>query len=137
MIAFIIMCGNDIFTKEGFLAMLNSFVFLIVSLSITMFIAQVSKSPKSPDMIANTLSLGMSFLCGIFVPIEYLSDTVITIAHFLPAYWYVRANNMLAETAGEVFTNSDFFMCIGIQALFAVAFFSLVFLAARIKRKES
>ncbi len=137
MVAFIIMCGSDILTKEGFLAMLNSFVFLIVALSITMFIAQISKSPKSPDMIANTLSLGMSFLSGIFVPIEYLSDTVIGIAHFLPSYWYVRANNMLAETAGEVFTNSGFFMCIGIELLFAAALFSLVFLAARIKRKSS
>lgn len=137
MVAFIIMCGSDILTKEGFLAMLNSFVFLIVALSITMFIAQISKSPKSPDMIANTLSLGMSFLSGIFVPIEYLSDTVIGIAHFLPSYWYVRANNMLAEASGEVFTNSGFFMCIGIELLFAAALFSLVFLAARIKRKSS
>ncbi|MBE6845603.1 MAG: ABC transporter permease [Ruminococcus sp.] len=137
MISFIVMCGSDIFTKEGLLAMLNSFVFLIVALSITMLIAQISKSPKSPDMIANTLSLGMSFLCGIFVPIEYLSDTVIKIAHFLPAYWYVRANNMLAEAGGETFTNSGFFMCIGIELLFAAALFSLVFLTARIKRKSA
>ena len=44
---------------------------------------------------------------------------------------------MLAETAGEVFTKSGFFMCIGIELLFAAALFSLVFLAARIKRKSS
>lgn len=137
MAAFVILCGREIFSKEGLLAMVNSFVFLIVALAITMLIAQLSKSPKSPDMIANTLSLGMSFLSGIFVPIEYLSDTVIGIAHFLPAYWYVRANNMLAEAAGEVFEISGFLMCIGIQLLFAAAMFSLVFLVARIKRKSA
>ncbi len=137
MIALFVIYGSEIFSKEGILAILNSFVFLIVALSITMLIAQVSKSPKSPDMIANTLSLGMSFLSGIFVPMEYLSDTVIGIAHFLPTYWYVRANNMLAETAGEIFTNSGYLMCIGIQLLFAAAIFSLVFLAAGIKRKSS
>ncbi len=137
MLAFIILCGNEIFSKEGLLAMANSFVFLIVALAITMLIAQIFTSPKSPDMIANTLSLGMSFLSGIFVPIEYLSDTVIGIAHFLPAYWFVRANNMLAEASGEVFEMSGFLMCVGIELLFAVALFSLVFLVARIKRKSS
>ncbi|MGN0612474.1 MAG: ABC transporter permease [Porcipelethomonas sp.] len=137
MAAAAVLSGPDIFSKEGLLAILNSFVFLIVALAIAMLVSVFLSNSEAANMAANTVGLGMSFLCGVFVPVEYLSGAVIKIAHFLPAYWFIRCNNMLAGEAGEVFSNSEFFMCIGVQLLFAAAMFSLVFLIAKTKRRDS
>lgn len=135
MIAFVILCGGDIFYKEYAYAIINSFVFLIISLSISMLVSQLIKSEQTSSMIANVVGLGMSFLCGVFVPHEFLSNSVLTAAHFLPAYWYIKANNMLS--GAEAFANSQYMICIGIQLLFAIALFSLVFVSARFKRQSS
>ncbi len=137
MIAMILMCKGEIFEKEILFAVLNSFVFLIVSLGIAMFAAKILKGEQATGIFSNIVALGMSFLCGVFVPQEYLGEGVLTVAHFLPAFWFIKANNMLAGSSGEVFTNSEFAICLGIQLLFAVALFSLVLLFARLNRKSS
>ena len=46
----------------------------------------------------NTISLGMCFLCEVFVPMELIGDNVKIVAQFLPAYWYETANNLLGAT---------------------------------------
>ena len=137
MTAFVLMCKENVFEKECLLAVINSFVFLIISLSLAMLISQFLKSEQTAGMIANVFGLGMAFLCGVFVPMEYLSKPVLTAAHFLPAYWFVKANNMLSGSGGEVFSNSEYMICIGMQLLFAAALFSLVFISARSKRKSA
>lgn len=63
--------------KEGLLAVLNSLVFMLVVLSMTLLISVLTPSPKATDMIANTIGLGMSFLCGVFVPQKFLGEAVI------------------------------------------------------------
>ena len=42
--------------------------------------------------IVNVIALGSSFLCGAFVPIDFLPDFVLKIAHVLPSYWYIQTN---------------------------------------------
>ena len=67
------------------------------------------------------ISLGMAFLCGIFVPREFLSDTVMAIAHFLPAYWYANATDAIDNfTSGS--SVIGIFVSMGVQVLFAVLF---------------
>ena len=137
MIIALTLSSSGLFSKEGMLAALNSLIFIIVALSIAMFISALSPSPKATDMIANTVSLSMSFLCGVFVPMEFLSNSILNAAHFLPAYWFIRANNMLAGVSGEIFETGKFFSFLGIELLFAVALFSLAMLIANTKRKSS
>lgn len=136
MIAALIICGKMLLCREGLLAILNSLVFMLVVLSITLLISTLAPNPKTTDMIANTLGLGMSFLCGVFVPQEFLGKAVINAAHFLPAYWFIRANNMLAGVSDELFTNSKYFSYLGIELLFAAAIFSIVLLVAKTKVKS-
>ena len=45
--------------------------------------------------VGGVTALPFGFLCGIFVPEEYLPDVVKTIAHTLPPYWYVQTNEWL------------------------------------------
>lgn len=136
MFAALIICGKMLLCKEGLLAILNSLVFMLVVLSITILISTLAPNPKTTDMIANTLGLGMSFLCGVFVPQEFLGKAVINAAHFLPAYWFIRANNMLAGVSDELYSNSKYFSYLGIELLFAVAIFSVVLLVAKTKIKS-
>lgn len=137
MISAMILSSSMFFSKEGMLAVLNSFIFMIVALSLSMFISSLAPSPKATDMIANTISLAMSFLCGVFVPMEFLSKPILNAAHFLPAYWFIRANNMLAGESGEIFKATEFFSFLGMELLFAAALFSLAMVVANVKRKSS
>ena len=41
----------------------------------------------------------MSFLCGVFVPLDIMGKGVKTVAHFLPVYWYEISNNLLNNSA--------------------------------------
>lgn len=131
-----ILYGSEIFSKNGLLGILNSFVFLIFAMTLTIFIAVIAPSSNVVNMIANIVGLGMSFLCGVFVPQMLLSDTVLNVGKFLPAYWYVKANNMLSGSNNEIFSNSKFFICIGIEIAFSVMLFCITILAAKTKRSS-
>ena len=130
-----ILNGFEISGRIGY-AVLNSFVFTLVSAGIALVVSSLSPSEKAINMIGNVVSLGMSFLCGIFVPLSILGDSVINISRFLPAYWYVRANNMLAGISEEPFAVGEYFKFLGVEMLFAVILFVLVILIFRIKKKS-
>ncbi len=128
------MFGKELFTTYGLLALLNSFVYLIVSMAITLLISVFAPGKNAVSMIANVLGLGMSFLCGVFVPQYLLSDAVIGFGRFLPAYWFVKANNMLAGFSYEVYSVSKFMTCIGIQLAFAIAVLCVTLLVSKTKQ---
>ena len=66
------------FTKTCLLAVANSFVFLLFSLTVTLLLSNYNlKEESSLSMISNILGLGMAFLCGIFVPQWYLGESVL------------------------------------------------------------
>ncbi len=125
-----------LFNEKGLLAMLNGFVFLIFSMMLTLLIAVIAPSTNVINMIAIVISLGMSFLCGVFVPQSLLSGVVLNIGKFLPAYWYVRANNMLAGSNGEIFSSKEFMLCIGIELAFSVVLFCVTLIAAKTKQSS-
>lgn len=131
-----VLFGDMLFNEKGLLAMLNGFVFLIFSMMLTLLIAVIAPSTNVINMIANVISLGMSFLCGVFVPQSLLSGVVLNIGKFLPAYWYVRANNMLAGSNGEIFSSKEFMLCIGIELAFSVVLFCVTLIAAKTKQSS-
>lgn len=132
-----VMYGTSLWTAEtAFLGIVNSFVFMIFATAITLFISNFGFDDNILNMVSNIIGLSMSFLCGVFVPQSMLPAGVLNIAKFLPAYWYIRANNMLAGFGKEVF-DMDFYMeCIGIQLLYVVAIFAITAVAARQTRRR-
>ena len=63
----------------------------------------------------------MCFLCGIFVPLEYLGAGLVRAAHFLPAYWYIiSADRIDHYMAGQDL--GELWRALGIQLLFGAAF---------------
>lgn len=117
------------------LACLNSFVYIIAATGIAMIIAQFDLSDNGITAISNIIGLGMSFLCGVFVPQELLTGGVLAVGRLFPAYWYTKANNMLFGMSGGVFSTKEYLICIGIEALFAVAFFAVAALLVKQKRE--
>lgn len=140
--ALVIYGPSDLFSEKGLLLIGNSLAFLPVGVAITLLLgtvisAGVRKSPVSVlNMAANVIGLGMSFLCGIFVPQYLLGDKVLAAAHFLPAYWYVRNSNMIGGFSDEVMSFATYRTCIGMQLLFFAAL-AAVYLAASRQRKRS
>ena len=86
--------------------------------------------------IVNVIALGSSFLCGAFVPMEWLPDFVLKIAHALPTYYYINTNEALKtleelnfETLKPLITNMV------IMLGFATIFIILANIVSRKKRK--
>lgn len=127
--------GTDCFTANAMLAMLNSLVFLLFAAALALLVSYFAPDDNVISMAANIVGLTMAFLCGIFVPQTMLSPSVLNVGRFLPAYWYICANNMLAGFGNEVFDLSIYRTCILIQLLFTAAIFCITLLVSR-KRKQ-
>ena len=124
-------------TGKLWYAILNSFVFLLVAAAIAILLSAAAPSDTVLNVWNQVIGLGMSFLCGIFVPQSMLSDGVLKAGQFLPAYWYVRANNMLFGISGEVFQTRTFLQYLGVECLFAAALFALIFAVQKAKHDHS
>jgi len=92
-----ILIGKTMFTIHGIILMINSLVFSICALTIAFLIANLVNNKNAINGIVNVVALGSSFLCGAFVPIEWLPDSVLKVAHILPTYWYIQ-NNEIVKT---------------------------------------
>lgn len=130
-----VLINGGMFTGKCWLAVLNSFVFILVAAGIAILISILKKDSRSVAMIANIVSLGMSFLCGVFVEQALLDEKVLAISRFLPAYWYIKANDMLIFTTEETFSSSEFMACIGIEALYAAALFAVIIIVSKSSHK--
>ena len=91
----IVLFGTSIFTSHFIFYLLNSFLFTLCALSIAFLIGNLIHNREAMNGIVNVIALGSSFLCGAFVPVEYLPSFVLRIAHFLPSYWYINTNERL------------------------------------------
>ena len=119
--------GRDFWQAQGLMLYFSNMAMMIlVCTAIAYLIAMVVRSQESLSGVVNALSLGMSFLCGVFVPLELLGDGVKAAAHFLPFYWYEEANLLIARLpsldAAQLMQLRSF---LGIQGAFALAFLAL------------
>lgn len=135
-LGFLMFGRNFICPELGYL-LINSGAFLIFTIALTFLICMVlSEDLSSLSLVANVVGLGMCFLCGVFVPQSLLSPGVLSVARFLPAYWYIRNNNILAGLSDEAFTVSGFYTSIGIQGLFAAVFFAVALVVSKVNRQR-
>ena len=90
-----VLLGDIVLSTNGILYIINTFVFTICCLSISLCISTVVKSKNAINGIINVFALGSAFLCGAFIPTYMLPSSVLKVAHVLPAYWYINSNNRL------------------------------------------
>lgn len=120
----LLLIGDTMLTTRGMLYQLNALVFSFCSLTIAFLISTLVNNKNAVNGIVNVVALGSAFLCGAFVPVEWLPDSVLKIAHVLPAYWYINSNELLKtievvnlETLKPFFSN-----------LFVIIIFSILFI---------
>lgn len=116
---------------------LNSFVVMILSLSIAFLAGTLAKKSEMVNMIITPISLFMSFLGGVFVPLSFLNSTVRKAAKFIPVYWYEEINNKLSEYA-EIPKDviKEVLGGMGIQVLFTIMFIAVTLAISRYQRQE-
>lgn len=128
--------GEVMFTAHGLVYIANSFVFTICAVTISFVIGNLVSNKNAINGIVNVVALGSSFLCGAFVPMEWLPDSVLKIAHILPSYYYIYTNEMVKEleivnleTLTPILTN------MGILLIFAIGFVMINHIVSKKKRK--
>ena len=90
-----ILIKNVMFTLHGFLYIINSFIFTMCATTISFFIANLLTSKNSIIGVTNVVSLGLSFLCGAFIPMSFLPQKVEKFSHILPTHYYIKNNEIL------------------------------------------
>ncbi|MGI6118293.1 MAG: ABC transporter permease [Bilifractor sp.] len=131
--------GADFYTSPfaGYY-LLNSLCLLAVSSAIGFLTGSLITKPVAVSAVANIVALGMCFLCGAFVPMEYLGSGVKRAARFLPVYWYETANNTLAENQTLSTANRNLILqCYAIQLAFALAIFVVTLFIVKKKNQEA
>lgn len=134
LLAFGILKNGGMYTGTMWYGVLNTVAFSLVSMALAILFAELNVSENALSFLTQVLGLGMAFLCGMFVPVEFLPASVIAVGRFLPLYWYVRANNMIFGLASEAMSVSTVMLCLGIQVLFAVVIYAVSLIVKKQKR---
>lgn len=101
----VILLGKDMISLRGILYFVNTFMFVMPTLSFGILISTLVNNKDSIGGIVNVVSLGSAFLCGAFIPTEYLPKIVLSIAHVFPAYYFIDSNNLLSSMEIINFSN--------------------------------
>lgn len=131
-----VLIGDIMFTMHGVVYIVNSFLFTICALTIAFLIGNLVNNKNAINGIVNVVALGSSFLCGAFVPMEWLPDVVLKIAHILPSYYYIKSNELLTELEVVKWDSmQEIIMNMGILVVFTTLFIILANVVAKKKRK--
>lgn len=118
--------------------LLNTLLMMLVTLTISYLVGLFVHGKNASNAlngIVNVLSLGMCFLCGVFVPLELLNKSVKTVSQFLPVYWYEVVNEQIVEfgnVTGEV--KQAVFQGLGMQLVFVSALVCVTLAVSKWKR---
>ena len=115
---------------------------MLVSLAVAFFIGSIVKNGKSAQAavngLVNVISLGMCFLCGVFVSMDLMDETVRKGARFLPVYWYEVNNTLLAEhTSLNAAQMQQLLEGYGLLVLFAAALVGAGMVISKMREKEA
>lgn len=116
----------------------NTLVFTLCMTGLAFMISQFTLTAEAISVITQIISLGMSFISGAFVPQELLSGSVLNVAKFTPAYWYVAINNKIASV--ETVKTAVIKDCVlhnAVILIFTAAFFAVALVIANKKKREA
>lgn len=121
-----IVFGSIMFSKRGLIYILNTFIFAVVALALSLLVSTLVNKKEAVSGIVNVVALSQAFLCGAFIPVMWLPDSVLKLAHVFPAYYYINSNELLASLEVLNFSNLKLiFINMGVMILFIVIFIIL------------
>lgn len=130
----LILYSSDVTADTIFLRLLNVVIQAFVCLAFTFLFSLLTKKVPLLNMFSNVFGLGSSFLCGIFVPREFLSDSVAAFGRFLPAYWYINVEDALCNFSPEVYSTITTGYLV--QVLYGVAVLVIALVIGQYQRRR-
>lgn len=120
------------------LCALSVLAYSFMALAFGFMLGQLGASSVMCNAFGNIIGMVISFLGGAWISLDLLSPEIMALAHWLPGYWYTDACQVSSHIStnginalGTVFTD------VGILALFAIAFLSIGFVAAKRRLQTS
>ncbi len=117
----VVLFPKSVFTITNLLYMINSLVFLLFVMSLTLLISFLTENFNILQALTNISGLTLSFLGGVFVPQEFMNETILRFSRLLPSYWYIKAMDLISSSALTSHQYQEYLSCLGIQVLFAAA----------------
>ena len=130
----LILYSSDVTADTIFLRLLNVVIQAFVCLAFTFLFSLLTKKVHLLNMFSNVFGLGSSFLCGIFVPREFLSDSVAAFGRFLPAYWYINVEDALCNFSPEAYSTITTGYLV--QVLYGVAVLVIALVIGQYQRRK-
>lgn len=129
-----VMYGSEMLTAASGICMLNAACYLALSTALAFMIGQIATSANMMSAMANAIVLTLSFLGGVFVPMEIMGSGVQAVAQFMPSYWYVSVPKIaIGHTTLTSGMMTEIWQSMGIQMLFAVAFLAAALVISKRK----
>lgn len=130
--------GDIMFSLRGLISIINSFIFTFCALTLSILISSITNNKNAISGIVNVIALGSAFLCGAFVPAEYLPSSVLNFAHILPAYYYINSNDLLKNIdVINISSMHPIIINMVIIIIFSILFIILNNIVTRRKRKAN
>ena len=130
--------GDIMFSLRGLISIINSFIFTFCALTLSILISSITNNKNAISGIVNVIALGSAFLCGAFVPAEYLPSSVLNFAHILPAYYYINSNDLLKNIdVINISSMQPIIINMVIIIIFSILFIILNNIVTRKKRKSN
>lgn len=89
--------GGITFSGQGWLMILNATCMSIFATAFALFLTNLLKTNGAILAIVNIVSIGSSFLTGVFVPAEWMPESVVNAGRVLPSYYYVQNNEEISK----------------------------------------
>ena len=141
MVVIMFLPNSDMWTLQGFFYGLNLYIYGMLCVSVgflfSCLLSNKAHVGQALNGLTNIVSLGSAFLGGAFVPQSLISESILTISHFIPTYWYVKTNDTLAnlnDFNGQQFY--DILSYMGIEVLFLIACFMIALLIIRNRKTQ-
>ena len=134
----VVVVGDIMFSLRGLISIINSFIFTFCTLTLSILISSLTNNKNAISGIVNVIALGSAFLCGAFVPAEYLPNSVLNFAHILPAYYYINSNDLLKNIdVINISSMHPIIINMVIIIIFSILFIILNNVVTRKKRKSN
>lgn len=111
---------------------INALILSFPALALSYLIGMIVKNRNAITAISTALSLGFAFIGGAFVPQYLLGEGVQKISALTPVYWYIKANDIIADLV-EIRLNDviRIIQLMGIQLGFAAMLFTIVMVISK------
>ena len=124
---------------NGLLLSLNSLCFVFTATSLAYLVGCLIKNQNVISGIQNVIGLGLSFISGCFVPVEWLDSNIVNFSKIFPSYWFIQGNyNITKLTVFNVETLRPIIQNFGVVLIFGIIYFMIgkVVLSKKVQNKK-